>query len=581
MEQQSIWSAWQDLWPYLRPYRWPIAVGLLAGALAQGFTVAVPLFLRRAIDALTRGDRAYLLDALFILLSAGAAAFFQYAHRKLANTPNRYLEYDLRKKLLQHLLWLDASYYDQTRLGDLMNRLNTDLGEVRLAIAQATLMGWRVGLLILFALFAMFLADVRLTLLILVVLTPIFFIMRALLRIIDRRWREAQEAFDRISAKAQENFSGIRVVKGFAMEDREIANFLKLNQDYVRASLSLALVDAPLGAIMFGLMGLAYLVLLAYGGSQVIHGALSLGTLVQFNAYLLMLSWPIIGLGELLGTIQQGGTSWFRLKEILQTQPKIQDGPQTQALTHLSGEIRFEHVSLKLGGRTVLKDINLTIPEGMTLGLTGKTGSGKTLLTSLIPRLYEPSSGKVYVGGVEVRKIPLALLRQSIAVVPQEPFLFSETIAENIAFSLPELDLKRIEEVARLAGIHDDILSFPKGYQTLLGERGITLSGGQRQRVALARALASRPKILILDEAMSAVDTETEARIFQGLKGLLGRQTTLLIAHRTSTLRHADWIVVLEDGQIVEEGTHEMLLAAGGHYAELDRIQRLSSEVEG
>jgi ATP-binding cassette subfamily B protein len=327
-------------------------------------------------------------------------------------------------------------------------------------------------------------------------------------------------------------------------------------------------------------MGIGILLVMGVGGGMTVRGELTVGQLVQFNAYLMMLGWPIMGLGWTLSLFQRGVTSWGRLKEILDTKPRIQDAPQPVKSPGLSGEVRFENVTLELGDRKVLDGITLTIPEGSTLGITGRTGSGKTMLVNLIPRLLDPTQGKVYVGGHEVKSLALADLRLAIGMVPQEPFLFSDTLAENISFGLPEADPARAEAMARLAGVHEDIAGFPQGYQTSLGERGVTLSGGQRQRTALARALARRPKILILDDSMSAVDTETESRILSGLKSLLGQQTTLLIAHRTSTLRYADWIVVLDQGKIVEEGTHEMLLEQGGIYAELERIQRLQDDVE-
>ena len=547
---------------------------MLAGLVSIFFFVLTPYFLRLAVDAVQAG-RGFGVYALAIVASAALSGLLSYAMRRLAVVASRQVEYDLRRDLLHHLLTLDRDFYHKHRVGDLMNRLNTDLSAVREMVGPGILMGSRLSFLVLLAFLSMYAVNARLAFYLTLILPGIFLAMRFLLRLIDRRYREAQEVFDRISTLAQEAFSGIRVVKGYALERRMVAWFQDLNRLYVEKSLALARVEGPLHALLGFLMGFAFLTVLWAGGAMVVRGELSVGELVQFNAYLAQLTWPILGLGWVMALYQRGLTSLRRLFELLDEKPAIRDeDPLPLALEDLSGEVRFEGVGLKRDGRWRLRGLTLTIPEGMTLGITGRTGSGKSLLAALVPRLLDPSEGRVYVGGHEARRIPLAVLRKAVGVAPQEPFLFSETILENIAFGLDEVDRERVEWAARLAGIHEEILAFPKGYETVLGERGITLSGGQRQRVALARALAKRPKILILDDALSAVDAETEARILQGLKTVLGKQTTLLISHRTAALRHADWIIVLDGGRIVEEGTHESLLQAGGLYAEMDRLQK-------
>ncbi len=569
------------LLPYLAPYRGRYLLGVFLGLLSILFFVLTPYFLRLAVDAVGHGG-PYGRYALFLLLSGGVSALLSYFMRRLAVVASRQVEYDLRRDLFHHLLRLDRSFHQKTRVGDLMNRLNTDLSAVREMVGPGIMMGSRLSFLVLLAFASMYAVDARLAFYLTLILPAIAGVMFYLLRLIDRRYREAQEAFDAISTLAQEAFSGIRVVKGYALEGRMLTRFQDLNRAYMAKSLALVKVEGPMQALLGFLMGFAFLTVLWAGGGMVVRGELSVGELVQFNAYLAQLTWPILGLGWVMAMYQRGLTSLRRLLELLDQEPAIRDeDPLPLRLEDLSGEVRFEGVGLQLGGRWLLKDITLTVPEGMTLGITGRTGAGKSLLAALVPRLLDPTEGRVYVGGYEVKRIPLAVLRRAVGMAPQEPFLFSETLMENMAFGLEAQDPERVAWAAQLAGVHEEILAFPKGYETVLGERGVTLSGGQRQRVALARALAKRPKILILDDALSAVDTETEARILQGLKTVLGRQTTFLISHRTATLRHADWIIVLEGGRIVEEGTHESLLEAGGLYAELDRIQRMESEVEG
>lgn len=574
---QSVLASLYELAPYLRRYAWPYIGGIIAGVLSVVMGVISPYFLRHAIDAI-RLEQDYRPWVLAIVGAALLSGLFSWANRQLLIVASRYIEHDIRMDLFRKALSLDSYFYGKNRIGDLVNKFNTDLGAVREMLGGGVNMGSRLFMFVILALISMYLVNVRLALVLSVVFPVIFLIMRYVLRLIDRRYRESQEVFDQISTKAQENFSGIRVVKGFALERRELEAFQKLNREYIEKSLALTRVEGPMRALMGVLIGFAVLIVLWVGGGMVIRGELTVGQFVQFNAYVTLLAWPIIGLGYTLSIFQRGATSQKRLRELERTQPQINSGGK--APKDLTGEVRFDGVSLELGGRKVLDNITLTIPQGTTLGITGRTGSGKTLLVSLIPRLLDPTQGRVLLGGYDVKDLSLATLRQAIGMVPQEPFLFSDTLAENIAFGLPQVDRAQVEWAARLAGVHEDIMGFPQGYDTSLGERGVTLSGGQRQRTALARALAKRPKVLILDDAMSAVDTETESRILSGLKTVLGQQTTLLVAHRTSTLRYADWIVVLEDGHIAEEGTHEMLLEQGGIYAELDRIQRLQAEVD-
>jgi ATP-binding cassette subfamily B protein len=426
----------------------------------------------------------------------------------------------------------------------------------------------------------MFTIDVPLAFVVLSILPVVSVVFIVLGRQIHHRFERVQDQFSTISARAQENFSGIRVVKAFAQETAEVEAFADLNREQVRRALALARTSGALWPAMTLILGAASGAVLWQGGLGVVDGRLTLGQLVQFFGYLLMLSWPMIALGWTTNLFQQGLASMRRLDEIFEQRPAIADPARPSAPGRLRGEIEFRHVTFSFGAAPVLRDIQLKIPAGATVAIVGPTGAGKSTLVSLIPRLLDPTAGAVLVDGVDVREYSLATLRGNIGVVPQEPFLFSDTLEENLGWGVEAGDGHRVREAAGIAQLAAEVAEFPLGYQTMVGERGVTLSGGQKQRATIARALARDPSILILDDALSSVDTRTEEEILRGLRRFMAARTSLIISHRVSTVRDADLIVVLDGGRIVQQGTHGDLLAAGGLYADLYQKQLLQEALE-
>ena len=569
------------LLPYLKRHRGPLLVGLLCLLVRTVFSVASPWVLRYAVDDLTLGvTRDKLLAYAGILVGVVTAeGFFLYQMRMILIGVSREIEYELRGDLFAHLTRLSARYYHSMRTGDLMSRATSDLSAVRMVLGP--------GIMYTASTLATFLGTIALMVtispwLLALSLVPLLFVT-ALVRYFGRRIHERFEAvqaqLSNLSALVQENLSGARVVRAYVQEAHELARFDAANAEYLRRNRQLIRMFGSLYPGIQLLMGVSAAFVVWLGGRMVIAGSITLGEFVAFGAYLAMLHWPMIALGWVVNLFERGDASMGRLLEITDAAPEIGDGAAAE-VPAVRGHVRFDHLTFAYADRPVLHDIDLDVPAGSTVAVVGPTGSGKSTLVSLVARLFEAPPGTVLVDGHDVRTVPLATLRKAVGFVPQETFLFSATVRENIAFGLPDAADPRVEWAAGVAQLAREVAEFPQDYDTFVGERGITLSGGQKQRAALARALAVDPRILVLDDALSSVDTHTEEEILQGLRGVMATRTTFVVSHRVSTVKGADLIVVLKEGRIVERGTHAELVGRGGFYADLHRRQLLEEEME-
>ena len=579
--------AFRRLLPFVLRYRRQFLLGLACVVITTSVQLLSPWILKFAIDDLGAGlTRAKLaLYAGLLIGTALVGALFRFLMRRILIGASRDVEYDVRNAFFARLQQLPLGYYQARRTGDLMSRATNDLNAVRMMVGPAVMYTTNTVLVFVVAIILMSSIDLRLTLIALLPLPLVSISVFYFGNAIHRRFEAIQAQFSDMSAVIQEALSGVRVVRAYNQEAHEMDRFRVANQEYVDRNRYLIRLQGLYYPSMTLFLGFGSLLVLWLGSQEVIRGGITLGEFVAFNAYLVMLSWPMIAFGWVTNILQRGMASWKRMLDVLDADAAISDAHVTDAgrAAPLLGGIEFRHLTFTYPGaeRPVLKDVSLRIGAGQTVAFVGATGSGKSTLIALLPRLHEPPPGTVFIDGIDVREIPLSMLRGAIGFVPQEPFLFSDSIAENIAFGVhtgETLDA-RMREAASVSRLDKDADDFPKGYETLVGERGITLSGGQKQRTALARALMVDPRILVLDDALSAVDTYTEEEILSRLRGVMRQRTSIIVAHRVSTVRAADRIFVLDDGRVVEEGSHEHLVTRNGLYAALYRKQQLEEEL--